>query len=221
MSLPRPLTGLYGIVGPPDGEDLPDEVLLPLADALLAAGSPILQLRHKQAHAQRLLELARALLPRTRAAGALLLINDRLDLALMSGADGVHLGQTDLPVREARRVAQIVRPGERFVIGHSTHDLDELKAAVASEADYVGFGPVFSTRTKADALTSRGLERLKEAVQAAGRMPVVAIGGITLDNAGEVAATGAAMAAVISDVARAADPRQRAQALQAVLAASA
>lgn len=216
-----PLTGLYGIIGPPDGTDAPDEVLLSLADALLAAGSPVLQLRHKQAHATRLLALTRALLPRTRDAGALLIVNDRLDVALMGGADGVHLGQTDLPVRDARRVAHLVRPGEPFVIGHSTHDLDELKAAIAAEADYVGFGPIFPTVTKADALASRGLQRLAEAVRVAGNLPVVAIGGVTLENAAEVAGTGAAMGAVISDVARAADPGQRARALHAALSARA
>lgn len=216
-----PLTGLYGIVGPPDGADVSDERLLALADALLAAGSPILQLRHKQAHASRLLALTRALLARTRQAGALLVINDRLDLALMAGADGVHLGQTDLPVRDARRVAQLVRPGEPFVIGHSTHDVDEVKAALAAEVDYVGFGPVFPTTTKADALATRGIERLAEAVRVAGNLPVVAIGGVTQENAAQVAAAGAAMGAVISDVARAEDPRARARALHAALSAPA
>lgn len=210
------LKGLYGIVGPPDGVDATDGSLLVLADALLASGCPIIQLRHKGADDRRLLGLARALVEKTRAAGAFLVVNDRLDIALLAGSDGVHLGQTDMSVEDARRVVAKLRPETRFIIGVSTHDLDEVREATSAGADYLGFGAVFSTTSKAVG-PEQGTERLAQAVNAAGRTPVVAIGGVSLDNAALVAATGAAMGAVISDVARAANPLERAGKLHEAL----
>lgn len=210
------LRGLYGIVGPPDGTDATDASLLALADALLASGCPILQLRHKNASDRRLLRLAQALVEKTRGVGAFFVVNDRLDIALLAGADGVHLGQTDLSVANARRVVARLRPDADFVIGLSTHDLDEVRKGTAAGADYLGFGAVFSTTSKAVG-PEQGTRRLAEAVNAAGRTPVVAIGGVSLDNAPFVAASGAAMGAVISDVSRAADPWERAAKLHAAL----
>lgn len=212
------LRGLYGIVGPPDGVEATDASLLALADALLAAGSPILQLRHKGAHDRRLLQLAKALVEKTRAAGAFFVVNDRLDIALLAGADGVHLGQTDMSVMDARRVVAELRSGTDFLIGVSTHDVDEVRAATLAGADYLGFGPVFSTTSKAVG-PEQGPERLAQAVAAAGRTPVIAIGGVSLVNAALVKQSGAAMGAVISDVARAADPTDRARKLHAALGA--
>lgn len=210
------LKGLYGIVGPPDGGDATDASLLALADALLAAGSPILQLRHKAANDRRLLTLALALAEKTRAAGAIFVVNDRVDIALCSGADGVHLGQTDLSVRDAREIASRIRPDRHFLIGLSTHDVEEVRAGRLAGADYLGFGAVFATTSKAVG-PEQGTRRLVDAVTAARTTPVVAIGGVALDNARLVAAAGAAMGAVISDVAKADDPADRARRLHAAL----
>jgi thiamine-phosphate pyrophosphorylase len=143
--------------------------------------------------------LARAI---TREAGAALVIDDRLDVALAVEADGVHLGQADLPLADARRALG----GRPLWIGVSTHDLAQVRDAIAGGADYLGFGPVFATATKADPDPVRGLDLLAAAVRAAGSVPVVAIGGITADTAAVVAATGAAAAAVIGAVTRAVDP---------------
>jgi thiamine-phosphate pyrophosphorylase len=147
----------------------------------------------------------------TREAGAALVIDDRLDLALAVEADGVHLGQTDLPLADARRALG----GIRMWIGISTHDLAQVAAAVAGGADYLGFGPVFATTTKANPDPVRGIERLAAAVAAAGGTPVVAIGGITPDLAAAVASTGAAAACVISGVNAAHDPPGAAAAVAA------
>ena len=139
----------------------------------------------------------------TRAAGAALVIDDHLDLALAVGADGVHLGQTDLPLAAARAVA-----AGRLWIGVSTHNLAQVQAAVAGGADYLGFGPVFATGTKANPDPIAGLAGLAAAVAAAAGTPVVGIGGITTVTAREVAATGAAAACVIAAVNQALDPVQ-------------
>jgi thiamine-phosphate pyrophosphorylase len=128
-------------------------------------------------------------------------VNDRLDVALAAGADGVHLGQNDLPLVDALRI----RPNRQIFIGISTHDLAQAEAAAREGADYIGFGPVFATQTKPDADPAVGLDRLRE-VCAAVSLPVVAIGGITLATIEAVAATGAAAAAVIAAIDQAADP---------------
>jgi thiamine-phosphate diphosphorylase len=109
--------------------------------------------------------------------GTALIVNDRLDVALAVGADGVHLGQTDLPLAEARRIA-----GSLW-IGISTHDREQVRAARAAGADYLGFGPVFATTTKQDPDPVQGLTGLRMAVAEAGPVPVVAIGGITPETA--------------------------------------
>jgi thiamine-phosphate pyrophosphorylase len=170
-----------------------------VADAV-AAGAPCIQLRDKRATARDLLEQANILLPVVRAGGALLIINDRLDVAMLAGADGVHLGPDDLPVREARRVAP---PG--FIIGRSTDDPILARQAGKDGATYIGCGAVFGTTSKPGAGDERiGTERLDEVAQAA-RIPVVGIGGITTANVALVADTAAAGAAVIGAVMMAAD----------------
>jgi thiamine-phosphate diphosphorylase len=133
-------------------------------------------------------------------AGVALVINDRVDLALAVGADGVHLGQTDLPIADARRVA-----GDRLWIGVSTHNVDQVTAACAAGADYLGFGPVFATATKLDPDPVQGLAGLRHAVAAAGLTPVVAIGGITPEVAREIYQAGAAGLCAIGAVNEAAD----------------
>lgn len=172
-----------------------------VVQAALDAGAPAIQLRDKSATAAELVRQAKALLPRIRAAGALLFVNDRLDVALAAGADGVHLGPDDLPVAAARRIAP---PG--FLVGCSTDDPELARRAAADGADYIGCGAVFGTRTKAEVGSERiGVRRLDE-VAAAVAIPVIAIGGITAGNVAEVAASRAAGAAVVGDVMAAADP---------------
>jgi thiamine-phosphate diphosphorylase len=153
----------------------------------------MLQLRAKELGARETLELLRALVPLCRAAGTLLFANDRPDLAVLSGADGVHVGQSDLAIADVRRFAPALK------IGASTHDDDELDRALAERPDYVAFGPVFPTSSKANPEPVVGLERLaraKERASAAG-IPLVAIGGIDHDRAPSIARLGLP-AAVIS-----------------------
>ena len=170
------------------------------ARALLAARPCCLQLRAKLLTAAALRDAAFALAPLCRAAGVPFCVNDRLDLALLVGADLVHLGQDDLPLADARRIA-----AGRLGIGYSTHGPAQAAAAIAGGADYIGFGPVFDTASKLRPDPTVGLEALR-ALCATSPIPVVAIGGITLDNLAAVAATGAAAAAVIGAVNRAPDP---------------
>ncbi len=127
--------------------------------------------------------------------GAKLVVNDRIDVALAAAADGVHLGQTDLPLAEARALS-----GDRLAIGVSTHDLAQVRAACAGGADYLGYGPVFATRTKQNPDRVQGLEALQAAVQLAGACPIVAIGGISADQVAAVYATGAAAICAIGAV---------------------
>jgi thiamine-phosphate pyrophosphorylase len=172
------------------------------ATRLLAARPCMLQIRAKGAGAADLAALARAVLPAARAAGVPLCVNDRLDVALAVGADAVHLGQDDLPLAEARGIAR-----GRLVIGISTHNPEQARAAIAGGADYIGFGPIFATTTKANPDPVVGIEALSGVVGvAAGAVPLVAIGGISLLNVAEVASAGASAAALIRAVEGEADP---------------
>jgi thiamine-phosphate pyrophosphorylase len=166
----------------------------------------VIQLRAKSAPAARVLGLAREIRRRTRDHGVVFLVNDRVDIALLAEADGVHLGQDDLPVQEARR---LLPPGS--LIGLSTHSEAELRAALTSGADYLGFGPVFATSTKERPAPVRGLADLAAAARFS-PLPVVAIGGITVGRAASVRAAGAAAMAVISDLLSAPDISERARA---------
>jgi thiamine-phosphate pyrophosphorylase len=136
-------------------------------------------------------------------------VNDRADLALLAGADGLHVGDDDLPVAEARAIV-----GPSMLLGRSTRTLAEARAALAAGADHVGFGPMFGTRTKEITVAPRGLDALREVARAL-PAPVVAIGGITLERVGEVARAGAAAAAVIEDLLSRGDVRERARLLAA------
>jgi thiamine-phosphate pyrophosphorylase len=192
LRLPR----LYAIVDPLDTGRDP----VALATDLLAGGARLLQLRLKSATARDLLAAAAAIAAHAHAVGARLVVNDRPDVARAAAADGVHLGQEDLPPAAARR---ILGPGR--LVGVSTHDLAEARAAAAAGADYVGVGPVYATATKADALAPRGLA-LVRAVRAAVACPLVAIGGVTPADAPAVLAAGADAVAMIGAVVRAPDP---------------
>jgi thiamine-phosphate pyrophosphorylase len=177
---------LYAIVGPEGGRD-PVE----LARDVLDGGARIVQLRWKSGPAGHLLRTAERIRELTRRTGAWLIVNDRLDVALACEADGVHLGQTDLPAPPARRLL-----GKR-ILGISTHDVAQAREAEAAGADYVGFGPIFATSTKATSYDARGLERLRE-VRRAVSLPIVAIGGLDAERGREAIAAGADAAAMIS-----------------------
>jgi thiamine-phosphate pyrophosphorylase len=170
-----------------------------VAAAALAAGIRVVQVREKLGTARRGLEIAAALRGATREQGALLLVNDRLDLALAVDADGVHLGQDDMPVATARAIL-----GPDALIGLSITDPAQLEALDVRDADYLGVGAVFPTGSKADARYT-GLELLA-AARAAVDVPIVAIGGITLANANAAVLAGADVVAVISAIAAAPDP---------------
>jgi thiamine-phosphate pyrophosphorylase len=169
--------------------------------AALSAGTPAVQLRDKEATARALFEQAVALVPMVRSHDAKLFINDRLDVALAAGADGVHLGPGDMPVAAAR---SIVLPG--FLIGFSTDDPATALAAERAGADYIGCGAVFGTTSKTEVGDERiGTERLDEVARAVS-IPVIGIGGINASNIASVGATHAAGAAVIGAVMAAEDP---------------
>ena len=166
-----------------------------MLDAFLAGGARLIQLRDKTPSSASRLALADAAVARTRPAGALLIVNDRADIAAMSGADGVHVGQEDLGVAEARA---LVGPGA--MVGISTHDAAQVDAAAKTDATYIAVGPIYGTATKETGYTARGLDLVAYAARQ--QRPVVAIGGITLERAPEVIAAGAASVAVISDLLR-------------------
>ena len=183
--------GLYAIL---DVDSLQRASRPPLdfARRVLDAG-PIaaLQLRAKSMSAREQLGLAAALRPLCADAGVPFFLNDRPDVAWLAAADGVHLGQDDLPIELARRVASGLR------VGVSSHSPAEFVAALATDADYVALGPVFATSSKADAAPVVGLATLRSLCAAAPGRAVVAIGGITLANAHEIRAAGARAGAVI------------------------
>jgi thiamine-phosphate pyrophosphorylase len=172
-------------------------------------GATAIQLREKDLPAGALLRRAREIREAIARHGVLLLVNDRLDVALAAGADGVHLGESALPVGEARRVA-----GDSLLIGASRHDPHGVARAVADGADYVVFGPVRDTPSKRGILDPRGWDGLREAVGAAGGRPVVAIGGMDASVAREARAAGAAGVAVIRAVLATEDPEAAARRLR-------
>jgi thiamine-phosphate pyrophosphorylase len=203
--LPR---GVYAIADGSAGRPLLD-----LVRAFVAGGAGVVQLRLKAATGYRLpatgelLELARQ--ARVVCAGrALLFVNDRPDIARLAEADGVHLGQEDLPFEEARKIV-----GPKVMIGISTHSDDEIDKAQG--ADYIGFGPVFATQSKPGAPLPppHGIEGLRRAVQRS-RIPVVAIGGIGAENVAAVYGAGAHCAAAIAYLCKAADPEAAVRSLQ-------
>lgn len=185
-----------------------------VAEAALAAGADMIQLREKAPDLGRLLPQAHRIRALCAGRGALFIVNDRLDLALAAEADGAHVGQDDLPAEAARRLL-----GPDRILGVSTHDLGQAAAAVAAGADYIGFGPMFGTRTKETGYAPRGTAMLRE-VRRAVAVPILAIGGITLETVAEVILAGATAPAVISAIAGAADVEAAARAFrQRVLAA--
>ena len=167
-----------------------------------------MQVRAKDLPSNEFFALAEAARGPTRRAGATLIVNDRIDIALAVGADGVHLGQDDLPLATAKAIA-----GNRLLIGISTHNLSQAAMAETGGADYIGFGPIFATTTKQTGHSPRGLDTLRE-VKNAVKIPVVAIGGITEKNVAEVWRAGADSAAIISDLMQAEDMANKIRSIQ-------
>jgi len=199
------IRGFYAVL------DRDDEAL---AEALVATAR-VLQVRIKprtgRADPAEVVRIARMARRVCDAAGAALIVNDRIDVALAVGAEGVHLGQTDLPIGAARRISR------DLWIGISTHDLAQVRAACEAGADYLGFGPVFATATKDNPDPVQGLAGLRAAVAAAAAMgcPVVAIGGITAASVDDIYGTGAHALCAISAVNQARDPRDMARQFRA------
>jgi thiamine-phosphate pyrophosphorylase len=186
-----------------------------VARAALAGGAKAIQLRDKDMPVRDLLAAAQAIREMCSAAGAVLIVNDRLDVALAAQADGVHLGQSDLPVGAARR-ALTGYERRRFIVGVSVASVAEAQEAVAEGADYLGVSPVFATATKPDAgeaVGTRGLAEIRQAVS----LPLVAIGGINTDNVADVIRAGADGAAVVSAITRADDMETAARRLAAII----
>ena len=173
-----------------------------LAQALFDGGARLVQVRNKKASARSLFNQVESILKRAPA-DASVIVNDRVDVARITGAAGVHLGQRDIGVVEARR---ILGPGQ--IIGFSTHNLEQALAASKLPADYIAVGPIFPTSTKLNPEPVVGLEKLATICKSVHK-PVVAIGGIQLENAADVLAAGPRSIAVVSDLLSAADIQAR------------
>ena len=181
--------------------------------AAAAAGAGVVQLRLKSLRDRSALELAQRCRVICSSQQLLLFVNDRFDLAYLAEADGVHLGTDDCP---PEAIPAEIR--DRLLIGLSTHTSEQVQAAAGRPVDYIGYGPVFGTQSKDSEYDSRGIENLQQVVRASSH-PVVAIGGIGLDQAAQVARTGAAAAAVISAISDAPDPKSATLELQAAFSA--
>jgi thiamine-phosphate pyrophosphorylase len=194
---------LYAMVDPAAGHEP-----VALAGMLLDGGATIMQLRLKDFGGRDFLAAARAIAALCHERGALLIVNDRADIAHLADTDGVHVGQEDLPLEAARRV---VGPGK--IVGVSTHSIEQARAAEAGGADYIGFGAIYSGGLK-NVKNAQGLERLR-AVRAAVRIPIVAIGGITEATVAEVIEAGADAAAIITDIVKSPDVASKVRAIVA------
>jgi thiamine-phosphate pyrophosphorylase len=182
-----------------------------MARLALEGGADVIQLRDKEMEGRKLLEHAVEIRKLTRKAGALFIVNDRLDIALASKADGVHLGQEDMPVKAARKLCP-----KRFIIGVTAHDVAESVRAEKEGADYIGLSPIFQTGSKGDAGTACGVAMIRK-VKEKLWIPVVAIGGIGPSNAEEVLEAGADGLAVISAVVSQKDVAGAAKRLKALI----
>ena len=196
---------LYAIIDP----DLLTISELELAEALAGSGVELVQYRNKTASSRQFFEISRQLASLLDPRGVRLIVNDRPDIAMLAGAGGVHVGQDDLSVEDARAVCGGSEGKDRWV-GISTHTLEQLAAADRTSADYIAFGPIFQTATKKNPDPVVGTELLRKARRLT-KKPLVAIGGITLDRAAEVYRAGADSLAVIRDLICVADPGNRAR----------
>ena len=192
LNFPR----LYAILDP---AQIPQRPVVEVCDILLAAGVRLIQYRNKNAPSRTVYEHCVELARRAQHGGARFIVNDRADIARASGADGVHVGQDDLPVELARAVV-----GAGKWVGFSTHNLEQVASADKTSADYIAFGPIFATSSKENPDPVVGIEGLRRA-RGITRKPLIAIGGITLEKVPEVLAAGADSVAVISDILKAPD----------------
>jgi thiamine-phosphate pyrophosphorylase len=192
---------LYAILDP----SLLADSVVEVAVALAGSGVRLIQLRDKRAPARKVYAQLRELAASLAAHSVRVIVNDRPDIAAIAGAGGVHVGQEDLPVEEARRIV-----GTDSWVGVSTHNLEQLREAAVSSADYIAVGPIFPTTTKEKPDPVVGIELVREARKLT-QKPLVAIGGITLDRAAGVLEAGADSVAVISDLFSTRDPASRAQ----------
>jgi len=179
-----------------------------LADAYLSGGARFIQVRAKTASGAALLEMCEAVVDRGHDAGAIVIVNDRADIARFARADGVHLGQDDLPPAMARQVL-----GGGALVGYSTHTLEQVRAAARLPVDYIAIGPIFGTTSKDTGFSAVGTALVRQArallSEAGLDTPIVAIGGITLESAASVIDAGATSLAVISDLLSTGDPEAR------------
>jgi thiamine-phosphate pyrophosphorylase len=182
-----------------------------VVEAAVRGGVTLVQLREKTLATRAFVERARALKARLAPLGVPLVINDRVDVALAAGADGVHVGQSDMPAADARRLLP------HALLGLSIETVEQVGEAEHAPVDYYGVSPVFATPTKLDVLAPLGLDGLR-AIRAATRRPLVAIGGIDAGNAADVVAAGADGVAVVSALCAAPDPERAARALREVVA---
>lgn len=198
---------LYGII---DTGYVPHEKLAFMTGQLIAGGVDILQLRAKRQSREEVRSMALQLAPICKSAGIPFILNDYPDLVGETGADGAHVGQDDMSVREARRLA-----GPAAIIGKSTHSLDQAIGSIDEAPDYIGFGPLYATATKPD-YTPIGtdlIQRVDESIP----FPVFCIGGINLPNLPEVLARGARRVVIVSDLLTAEDPASRTALCKALL----
>ena len=213
MTAPRELGRLYLVATPRSGVAEPE--FLARVGAALDGGVDILQLRCKTEDALPTLRLAERVGALARAAGVPFIVNDRADIAFAAGADGVHLGQQDLPVEFARRIV-----GDVAIIGRSSHEAAQADRAVAEGATYFAVGPVWATPTK-PGRAAAGLQYVRDVAARAPAIPWFAIGGITLDNVNEVLDAGATRIAMVRAVLDARDPAEAARGFVDALAARA
>ena len=184
------LPPLYAILDPEQTKDRAPEAVL---RELLEGGAAILQLRVKTMAPSDFFQLAQRARAETRTHGCKLIVNDRVDIALACHADGVHLGQEDLPLAVGRKLMAAK------LVGISTHNVEQAQEAERNGADYIGFGPMFGTTTKDTGYAARGVDMLRK-IRAAVKLPIVAIGGINEQNVQQVWQAGADSAAIISDI---------------------
>jgi thiamine-phosphate pyrophosphorylase len=199
---------LYAILDP----ERTSAPILDVAERLSLAGVELIQLRDKAGPASRILSHARELAALLAHRGVRFILNDRPDIARIAGASGVHVGQEDLPVEDARRIC-----APPCWVGVSTHNLEQLREASRTSADYIAVGPIFPTSTKRNPDPVVGLEFLRAARKLTDK-PLVAIGGITLERAADVYRAGADSVAVINDLVTARDPAERARAFMDIAA---
>jgi thiamine-phosphate pyrophosphorylase len=209
MSTKTPIIkGLYPIL---DTSIVPIPKIKETASEIIKGGCQLLQFRAEGLSTKEFLNISLSLRDITDKEGIAFIINNRVDIAMIANADGVHIGQRDLPCKEVRKLL-----GREKIVGVSTHNKEEAHKAEADGADYIAFGPIYLTATKKDADKPKGLERLKD-IKAFVTIPVVAIGGINEKHIREVMETGVDSVAMISDILTADDISGKVERLESII----